>query len=289
MSQTTAASWIKFLLVVIGALAMIALAFKTLTGGVGSLRLPRPALSPAQIALLNAARIGDLAGVRNSLGQGADVDSRERARRRTPLMFASTFNRTEIARLLLAAHADPGATDSSRWTPLCFAAEGDATGVAALLLESGARATLDTDCVDRSRLRTPLSIAINRGHAAIAALLLTAHADVRRADPTDLAPLDEAVHAGRVDLATLLLHAGAPPIISPGAHTASLLHLALEYCHDNDPEMVKLLVAAGTDTTTRDALGNTPLQSARTAGLRHLSEGCFGRIADALREAGVSK
>jgi len=120
-------------------------------------------------------------------------------------------------------------------------------------------------------------------------MLLAAHADVRSVDAGDLTPLEEAVRAGRVDLATLLLRAGAPLTISPGAHAASLLHLALEYCHDNDPEMVKLLVAAGADTTTRDALGSTPLQSARTAGQRHLNEGCFGRIADALREAGVSQ
>jgi ankyrin repeat protein len=284
-------SWFKFLLVGIGGLLLIAVAFISMAGGLPSLRMPmlRRDLSPAQRALFSAVRTGDLVGVRDSLAQGADVESIEFPRRRTPLMIAAASNQPAAAKALLAAHADVRATDRAGWIPLCIAADAGAADVAVLLLEAGGRSAIDTTCVVTGHRRTPLAIAVRRGHASVVTMLLAAHADVRSVDAGDLTPLEVAVQAGRLDLASLLVHAGAPLGISPGAHSASLLHLALEYCHDNDPDMVKLLIAAGADTTTRDALGNTPLQSARTAGQRHLNEGCFGRIADALREAGVAR
>ncbi len=90
---------------------------------------------------------GDVATVRLLLERGAKVDART-TRGRTALFEAAFFDQTEIARLLLAHHADPNAvlpfrngappSEHTPYTPLAAAVMAPSPGVVALLLKHGA-------------------------------------------------------------------------------------------------------------------------------------------------------
>jgi len=82
------------------------------------------------------------------------------------LICASTFGDLDIAQYLLKAGADVSAVDRYRNTPLHLAAESGHEALALQLLDRGA----DASAVD-SYKRTPLHLAAENGHEALARLL----------------------------------------------------------------------------------------------------------------------
>lgn len=112
---------------------------------------------------------------------------------------AATARRLEAARLLLAAKADPNATDNAGDTPLFKATlTGDAELVA-LLIGAGARVNARNE--DGS---APLLFASRYGLQEIAATLLHAHADPTIADNDGHTPLELAQSAGNQAVVQLL-------------------------------------------------------------------------------------
>src|SRR4051794_27205349 len=86
-------------------------------------------------ALIEAAKAGDLAAVRDLLGAGADVN----ARRGEPLIEAVLAGHTEIVQLLLERGADPNAEDEEHQvTVLMYAVQESDVDIVRLLLGAGA-------------------------------------------------------------------------------------------------------------------------------------------------------
>jgi hypothetical protein len=96
--------------------------------------------SPANLGsgLLDAARQGDVRGVRGLLEDGADVNARDGAGR-TPLLAAVLAGHADLVELLLKAGADPNLADARGMTPLRAAEAAGKTDIAATLRAHGAK------------------------------------------------------------------------------------------------------------------------------------------------------
>jgi ankyrin repeat protein len=117
-------------------------------------------------ALHLAAHHGHRRLVEALLARGADLHARSRnAMENTPLHAAAAGRHAEIADLLLAHGADVRAA-AAGWTPLHLAAGNGSAELAEVLLAAGA--DLEARAPDG---RTPLAIAVERRHRAVADLL----------------------------------------------------------------------------------------------------------------------
>ena len=115
-----------------------------------------------------AAFFGQTEIVEFLLSQGAEVNSPSRnALRVMPLHSATANKRTEIARLLLDQGANVDATQADNFTPLHEAAQNGLLNVRQWLLERGASVNPRLS----SSGKTPLALAIEHQHAAVAKLL----------------------------------------------------------------------------------------------------------------------
>ncbi|KAK7793499.1 hypothetical protein R5R35_001835 [Gryllus longicercus] len=93
---------------------------------------PCPCPSPWGEALLEAAQLGDAYGARALLALGGAPDSPRTRHRQTALCLAACHGHAEVAAVLLAAGADPGAEDAMGATPLARAAAAGHHAVVAL-------------------------------------------------------------------------------------------------------------------------------------------------------------
>ena len=173
--------------------------------------------------LLAAARNGHVAAVEALLARGADVDQapvrsfREAvAGGDTPLFVAAVAGHQAVVDVLLAAGADVDLADAGRGygRALHRAARCDDVAVVTALLAAGA----DVDPRDEWG-DTPLLLAAENGHEAVAGVLLAAGADVeaecfhvarrRCDDDTSDTPLLVAARDGHDAVVAVLLAAGA--------------------------------------------------------------------------------
>ena len=104
---------------------------------------------------------------------------------KTPLFFAITYGKVEVAELLLGRGADVNARDRTGLTPLHVAAWWTRTDRAALLLGHGANLEAQDDFGD-----TPLHIAAAHGRLAMTQFLLTRGADPYVKNYEGLTPLE---------------------------------------------------------------------------------------------------
>jgi ankyrin repeat protein len=159
---------------------------------------------------------------------------------------------------LLRADADPDIGDRRALTPLHVASRAGASGVVGALLEHGAA----VDARDNERGWTPLHEAVSGRHADVARLLLESGADPDAGNGVDPpSPLGFAVSESSLELARLLVDGGADGSLDYG--DIPLIHEALQLAHDEDPEMIRLLVDAGARLDQRDREGRTVLEAAR--------------------------
>ena len=80
-------------------------------------------------SILNAARVGDLAGVQALLDAGVDMNAKD-GNGWTALHYAADYGYEEIAELLIAKGADVNAKNPNMLTPLYFAAQNNRKEVA---------------------------------------------------------------------------------------------------------------------------------------------------------------
>jgi cytohesin len=131
-------------------------------------------LAPAATELLASAAMGDEAGVRSALGDGADPEVRS-ASGNCALDLACEYLHPEVVRLLLESGASPDRPGD--YAPLHWAASSGNHEAVEALLAAGAELDARNDFGE-----TPLLIAVARAEATCARLLLVAGADPDVAD-----------------------------------------------------------------------------------------------------------
>jgi uncharacterized protein len=246
--------------------------------------VPAAVATPGQRAFFTAARLGDVAALRDGIGRGQEVNAREPAHGRTALMRAAAFGHLEAVQLLLASRADPRAADAQKLTALHIAADAGEASVIAPLVAAGADPSALAEY--GAHPLTPLGVALREGHLDVVTALLAAGADSDRAGPRELPPIQAAIESHRPDLVRALI-AGRAALRIPGS--ASILHFALRDCRLADLEIVKLLVEAGADTRARDERGDTPLELIEKMDPRRQTVDCYPPIAAYLRSAGAPR
>ena len=115
--------------------------------------------------------------------------------------------------------------------------------------------------------RTPLHHAAARGYVEIAALLIEAGADLNAADEDLERPLHGAIRADEAPTAVLLLERGAEVDPRNAYERTPLLLVARE---TGDVDMAALLTEAGADVDARDRFGAPPIELAAWRGFEPL-------------------
>jgi hypothetical protein len=99
---------------------------------------PAPAAAPSGGGLQRAAMEGNLGAVRELIAAGADLDAREPSGGSSPLITATTFGHSEVAKALIAAGADIDLRNNDGSTALITAAFFCRTEIVEALLAAGA-------------------------------------------------------------------------------------------------------------------------------------------------------
>ncbi len=260
---------------------------------------PHAGLGGAETALMRCAYTGDPEAVRALIDHGAEIDAAEPARGQTALMWAAANRHPAVTRVLLehgaaidtrtrtvqqlrgtglqSTTSPAGATnfDAGGFTPLLFAARHDDDGSARLLLDAGA------DVNDAAADGTSaLDVAAMSGHGRLAELLLERGADPN-ATGAGYGPLHAAVLRADAGLVRALLARGADPnarlvrgtpvprwtyqyVLTLREKGATPFLLATKYL---EPEIARLLAAAGADPLATFDDGTTALMAAVGLGL----------------------
>ncbi|WP_428096432.1 ankyrin repeat domain-containing protein [Candidatus Rariloculus sp.] len=227
-----------------------------LTAAAALAALPPLALSDG-LNVVEAMKHRDVASVRASIAEGADVNAQD-AETATALHWAAHWNDIEAVRLLLGAGADPNASNRFGVTPLHEAAIVRNAAMMAAMLEAGG----DPNAAFGEG-ESVLMTAARTGNAEIVRMILEHGGDATAAESWHgQTALMWAALDGHPDVARLLIEHGADPNRASTAHD----WISIEYSSGNVPK-------------TRDIGGLTPLHFAA----RH------GRIevADVLLEAGA--
>ena len=191
---------------------------------------------------------------------------------RTPLHIAASLGDEETAALLLAKGADPNIENFMDGTPLHAAAVMDHAAIIALLIKSGADVNAHSKIYGGN---TPLHLAAFGGFVDVATLLLDAGACLEcRNNAGSDTPLTAVARKGNDAIVALLLARGAE--VDAGnpldANNTTALHFAVMSGHAST---VRLLLEAGADPNIRsihfDAYG-TPLEIARGIGNEEIAE-----------------
>jgi ankyrin repeat protein len=197
----------------------------------------------------------------------------------------------KVVDMLLAAGSDPNI--SGKWTPLTRAArQGADAGIVESLLLAGAdvdkktpddysalylasgwnrdeqvglllAAGADVNLGNDNEFETALFNAANNGQVGPVKRLLAAGANVELADIEGFTPLYLASYEGYAEVVRLLLAAGAKTDTRNGKGDWSPLQTAAEQGH---ADVVRELVAAGADVNQRSKRGSTPVYFAAKSG-----------------------
>lgn len=208
-------------------------------------------------ALLLAASEGNTESVKLLLAAGADINHRDDCDGRTALTRALQAGHADCAALL--ANAD--GLDFRPWTPLTL-------GVAQQDLEALRRFIGTGNDVNEacSEGFTPLQLAATLGYTEAVSLLLDAGADIEKADEFGYTPLGYALHTGKTACVKHLLNRGANVHGTTGLPPIHVAVIA------NNPECLRILLAAGANPNQANPALITPLHIAATHGYRPCAE-----------------
>lgn len=161
-------------------------------------------LALARGTLISQASAGDLAGVKQSLEDGTDVNSKD-SYGNSALMWASWMGRREVVELLIANDASVNAQDfPASDTALTKAAFNGNTSVVKALLSAGA----DLHHSNKFGISALMNAAM-QGHAETAEELIRAGADVMARDQGVVTALHKAASKSHNKMISILIAAGA--------------------------------------------------------------------------------
>ena len=177
------------------------------------------------------------------------------------LLFAVQAGDAEAVRLLLKAGVYPGQRDAAGNTPLHVALDRGHLAIAWGLIENGA----DLAAANPAGV-TPVSLAVFRGEPALAGRLLDAGAPAEGLTPDGDQVLPWAIRHGRLVFVRRLMEGGADPHQKDPAGNP-LLHVAIEAGRrDLADELLKL----GADAAAVNGAGESSLVAALRKGWRDL-------------------
>jgi ankyrin repeat protein len=196
----------------------------------------------------------------------------------TPLHDAAADGNTAIIELLIARKATVDARDNNGHTPLLVAVQRDRIKAAGMLLADGADINAQNIAPE-----SPLGTAVEKNSPDMVKLILEHKPTVDILEKNDWTPLQRAVALREVDIAGLLLDAGANPNAKYPQSSAniggwSLLELAVQ---NQNKFLVAALLSHKADPNQPDTHGETPYSLARKL---QRSESYDSRQAQALAE-----
>lgn len=174
-------------------------------------------------ALLRAAEEGDADTAARALRAGADLEARD-ASERTALLLAATFDRVEVAHLLVAMGASPDALDDRHDTPWLVTGVTGSVEMLEALLPAGPDLTI------RNRYGGISVIpASERGHVDYVRRVVQTDIDINHVNDLGWTALLEAVVLGdggerHQEIVEILLDAGADPSIADKEGVTALEH-----------------------------------------------------------------
>ncbi|MET9147133.1 ankyrin repeat domain-containing protein [Streptomyces sp. NPDC004042] len=186
--------------------------------------MAKKSLSPADRALLDAARRGDTAAVRAALDVGARLEARDEDGR-TPLLRAALADRVAAAEALVGAGADVNAQDARQDSAWLVTGVTGSVAMMRVLLPGGPDPALTNRFGGVSVI--PAS---ERGHVAyVRAVLAETDIDVDHVNRLGWTALLETVILGdggrtHQEVVEVLLAAGADPLLPDGDGTTALAH-----------------------------------------------------------------
>ena len=194
---------------------------------------PSMTQTDATAMLLSAAAEGNADRVAIALRNGAPLESRD-ARGRTALLLASTNDRVDVARLLVALGADPDAQDDQR---------------------------------DSAWLVTGVT-----GSVEMLEVLLPAHPDLTLRNRFGGVSVIPASERGHVDYVRRVVSTGIDLNHVNDLGWTAMLE-AIVYGDGSEPyqQIMGILLDAGADPTIADAAGLTPLQHAQSRGFTDIA------------------
>ncbi len=191
-----------------------------------------------QLALIQAAELGDRAQLEKLLQQGVNPNGLSGPRGNNALVYAVARGDVEISRLLLDAGADPDLKGGG-YTPLGLAALRGHARIAVLLLQAGA----DPDRKSGDG-NTPLTAAAGMNRLEVIQALLAAHPDYTLFNGEGRTALSVAAFEGFLEAVRLMLEMGVDVNVQD-RNKAN----ALDATSFNDNKRIqKLLVEHGVST-----------------------------------------
>jgi uncharacterized protein len=179
-----------------------------------------PAGVVAREPLFEAAIAGEIAVVERLLAAGANIDGRDHDQA-TPLIAAALASQAAIVKVLIAHGANVQARNAGGFTALHAAAYSGSTPIVEFLLDSGA----NIDDADNRAGVTPLLVAAEENHQAVAELLLARGADLSVRERHGYTALSRALFKRHAGMLRLLKRHGATCEANVGGEAAYRLCL----------------------------------------------------------------
>jgi ankyrin repeat protein len=205
----------------------------------------------------HAIKRGDVQSVVALLGQGANVDARDRYGQ-TALMQAAHAGRREVVETLIAHRADLNVTAKFGLSALMLALVAGHEDVARILTRAGADASVRGTGAPGFAGKTAYDLAVDRGMLELSAELKS---DSERCEEyRKFKKIDDAFHAG--DLAALRAAVDDPASV-PNGMMPLTIGSCLEYAVYHSPlPFIRTLLEIGADPSPADHAGFPPLIAA---------------------------
>lgn len=202
--------------------------------------------------LKDAARAGDLAQVVRLLDAGADLEEKDDGQN-TALISAAWHNRAEIVRKLLSRGADASHRNQEGYSGLDYGMERGHRDVVAAFVDHWLDLARSANRVDEIRALEAISIVIDSGSKAP----LPGQLRPDQPNASGYGPLAMACRWGSKERVRELLALGADPDArSDSRYQSSPL---MEATRDDNVEIARMLLAAGADVNLRDRHGDHAL------------------------------